>query len=95
MSTRWPTSTPKSGRGGFKISVGTCTEKLEVNGVGRHPLYSQLTATPNADGKAGDIQWNFEKFLVSPEGTIGARFRPQTTPDSDEVVKAVESVLAA
>ena len=71
------------------------TEKLDVNGEGRHPLYTQLTATPDAQGKAGDIQWNFEKFLVSPEGKIVARFRPQTTPESDEVVNAVESLLAA
>lgn len=71
------------------------TEKLEVNGQARHPLYAELTATPDADGKAGDIQWNFEKFLVSPEGTIVARFRPQTAPESDELVKAVESVLTS
>src|SRR6202171_19116 len=54
------------------------TAKLDVNGEGRHPLYKELTATPDAQGKAGDIQWNFEKFLVSPEGKIVARFRPQT-----------------
>jgi len=66
-----------------------------VNGQARHPLYTELTATPDAEGKAGDIQWNFEKFLVSPEGNIVARFRPQTTPESDEVVKAVEAVLVA
>jgi len=71
------------------------TEKLDVNGQARHPLYTELTATPDAEGKAGDIQWNFEKFLVSPEGNIVARFRPQTTPESDEVVKAVEAVLVA
>jgi len=71
------------------------TEKLDVNGARRHPLYTQLSATPDADGKAGDIQWNFEKFLVSPEGNVVARFRPQTTPESDEVVKAVESLLAS
>jgi glutathione peroxidase len=71
------------------------TQKLDVNGEGRHPLYTELTATPDAEGQAGDIQWNFEKFLVSPEGHIVARFRPQTTPESDEVVTAVESVLAA
>jgi glutathione peroxidase len=71
------------------------TQKLDVNGAGRHPLYTELTATPDAQGQAGDIQWNFEKFLVSPEGNIVARFRPQTTPESDEIVTAVESVLAA
>jgi glutathione peroxidase len=71
------------------------TEKVEVNGTGRHPLYQQLTATPDAAGEAGDIQWNFEKFLVSPEGRIVARFRPPVAPDSDEVVSAIESVLPA
>jgi glutathione peroxidase len=71
------------------------TEKLDVNGQSRHPLYAELTTTPDANGKAGDIQWNFEKFLVSPEGKIVARFRPQTTPESAEVVSAVESVLSS
>jgi glutathione peroxidase len=71
------------------------TKKLDVNGEGRHPLYTELTARPDAQGKAGDIQWNFEKFLVAPDGEVVARFRPQTTPDSDEVVQAIESVLDA
>ena len=71
------------------------TEKLDVNGETRHPLYTELTAQPDAQGQAGDIQWNFEKFLLSPEGKVVARFRPQTTPESDEVVNAVESLLAA
>src|SRR3954452_16412016 len=44
------------------------TEKLEVNGRRRHPLYRELTVQPDAAGEAGDIKWNFEKFLVSPEG---------------------------
>src|ERR1700677_1651732 len=51
-------------------------EKVEVNGGGRHPVYEELVAFPDADGDAGDIQWNFEKFLVSPEGEIVQRFRP-------------------
>jgi glutathione peroxidase len=71
------------------------TAKLDVNGVERHPLYTTLTATPDAEGKAGDIQWNFEKFLVSSDGDVIARFRPQTTPESDEVVQAIESALPA
>ncbi|WP_112236654.1 glutathione peroxidase [Kribbella monticola] len=69
--------------------------KLEVNGENRHPLYAELTTTPDAAGEAGDIQWNFEKFLVSPEGTVAARFRPQTQPESDEVVNAIETQLTA
>jgi glutathione peroxidase len=71
------------------------TEKVEVNGTGRHPLFEQLTATPDAEGQAGDVQWNFEKFLISPDGEVVARFRPQVTPGSDEVVSAIESVLPA
>ena len=68
-------------------------EKVEVNGPGRHPLYATLTATPDADGEAGDVQWNFEKFLLTPDGTIAARFRPRTTPESDEVVAAISAAL--
>jgi glutathione peroxidase len=71
------------------------TEKLEVNGPGRHPLYDRLTAVPDTDGAAGDVQWNFEKFLLDPDGTVVARFRPRTDPESDEVVAAVEEVLPA
>jgi glutathione peroxidase len=69
------------------------TEKIEVNGEGRHPLYAQLTATNDAEGKAGDIQWNFEKFLISPEGEIVARFRPLVEPEADELTSAVEATL--
>jgi glutathione peroxidase len=69
------------------------TEKVDVNGQRRHPLYQQLTSTPDAEGQAGDIQWNFEKFLVSPAGEIVARFRPRTEPGSDEVVEAIEANL--
>jgi glutathione peroxidase len=70
-------------------------EKIEVNGPGRHPIYASLTETPDADGEAGDIQWNFEKFLVRPDGTVAARFRPRTTPDSPEVLAAIEANLPA
>jgi glutathione peroxidase len=69
------------------------TEKVDVNGQRRHPLYQQLTRTPDAEGEAGDIQWNFEKFLVSPAGEVVARFRPRTEPGSDEVVRAIEANL--
>src|SRR5687768_8043465 len=44
------------------------TEKVDVNGPGRHPLYQVLTETPDETGEAGDVQWNFEKFLVSADG---------------------------
>ena len=70
------------------------TAKLDVNGPNRHPLYEELTATPDAEGKAGDVQWNFEKFLVSSDGEILARFRPLTTPDDPELVTAIERALS-
>ena len=69
------------------------TEKVDVNGEGRHPLYDVLTDTADADGKAGDVTWNFEKFLVDPSGQVVARFRPQVTPDAPELIAAVEQVL--
>jgi glutathione peroxidase len=71
------------------------TEKLEVNGPGRHPLYEALTATADAAGEAGDVQWNFEKFLVSPKGGVLARFRPTVEPESDELTGAIEAALPA
>jgi glutathione peroxidase len=69
------------------------TEKIEVNGAGRHPLYQALAAEPDAEGYTGDIRWNFEKFLIGWDGTIRARFAPQTRPDAPEVVAAIESAL--
>ncbi len=68
-------------------------EKVEVNGPERHPLYDELTAAPDAEGKAGDITWNFEKFLVSPEGEVVGRFRPLVEPEAPELVQAIEAVL--
>jgi glutathione peroxidase len=68
-------------------------EKIEVNGAGRHPVYDVLTATPDADGEAGDIMWNFEKFLVRPDGTVAERFRPRTVPDDPRVLAAIEANL--
>jgi glutathione peroxidase len=70
-------------------------EKIEVNGPGRHAIYASLTATPDADGEAGDIQWNFEKFVIRPDGAVAARFRPMTTPDSPEVLAVIEANLPA
>jgi glutathione peroxidase len=70
------------------------TGKLEVNGDGADPLFQQLTAVPDATGEAGDVQWNFEKFLLSADGRVVARFRPRTTPDAPEVRAAIEGVLA-
>ncbi|GBE67904.1 glutathione peroxidase [Mycobacterium sp. MFM001] len=67
--------------------------KTEVNGPGRHPLYTELTKTPDAGGEAGDVQWNFEKFLIAPGGAVVNRFRPRTEPDAPEVISAIEAVL--
>lgn len=69
------------------------TEKVDVNGPNRHELFTLLTQTPDADGVAGDVRWNFEKFLVRPDGTVAARFRPLTDPLAPELVEAVERVL--
>ena len=68
-------------------------EKIEVNGPGRHPLHDELTVAPDAAGEAGDIQWNFEKFLVGPDGKVIARFRPLTEPEDTEIVSAIEANL--
>ena len=70
------------------------SDKIEVNGAGRDPIYERLTEVADADGHAGDIRWNFEKFLVAADGRIVARFGPRTEPDAPEVRDAIESVLA-
>ena len=63
------------------------TEKVEVNGPGRHPLYRELVGT------GGDIQWNFEKFVVGPDGAVEARFDPGTEPNDERLVAAIEKRL--
>jgi glutathione peroxidase len=70
------------------------TEKIEVNGADRHPLYAVLTETADEQGRTGDVQWNFEKFLIDADGTVVARFNPSVVPDDPGLVKAVRSVLA-
>ncbi|MFE7803269.1 glutathione peroxidase [Streptomyces sp. NPDC057430] len=69
-------------------------EKTDVNGAARHPLYAELTRIADAEGEAGDVQWNFEKFLIGRDGRI-TRFRPRTEPEAPEVVAAIEAVLPA
>ena len=69
--------------------------KIEVNGAGRHPIYQELVTAEDANGDSGDIQWNFEKFLISPAGEVVGRFRPKTTPDDPAIVAAIEAVLPA
>ena len=72
------------------------TEKVDVNGDGRHPLYQQLVDVPDVDdGHTGDIRWNFEKFVLAPGGEVVARFNPTVEPTSDEVVETVEKALPA
>ena len=70
------------------------TEKIKVNGRGRHELYKELVKAKDSAGLAGPVMWNFEKFLVSPSGEI-QRFRPKTKPDAPEVIEAIESALKA
>ena len=67
--------------------------KVEVNGENRHALYDELTQKEDAEGKAGDVVWNFEKFLVSPDGEKITRFRPLIEPESPELIAAIEEAL--
>ena len=69
----------------------TDRSRLEVRLA--HPLYAELTAVPDEAGEAGDIQWNFEKFLVGPDGSVIARFRPLIEPEDPAVVSAIEASL--
>ncbi len=69
------------------------TEKVEVNGPGAHPLFQELASVPDVDGEAGEVAWNFEKWVISGQGEVVARFRPRTEPDAPEVRAAIESVL--
>jgi glutathione peroxidase len=69
--------------------------KLKVRGRDQHPLYAELTKTPDPNGKAGGVKWNFEKFLINREGEVVGRFRSKTTPDDPAVLSAIESALGA
>ena len=70
-------------------------EKIDVNGEERHPIYAELTEKADAEGEAGDIKWNFEKFLLSPTGEVVARYRPQVEPEDPTIVGDIEAQLAA
>ena len=70
-------------------------EKIDVNGENRHPLYAELTQATDDEGANGDIQWNFEKFLIGADGTVLKRFRPRTEPEAPEVVESIEAALPA
>ncbi|MFI8944839.1 glutathione peroxidase [Streptomyces syringium] len=69
------------------------TQKTDVHGDTRHPLYTELIDTADAEGYTGEVRWNFEKFLIAPDGTVAARFAPQTNPDTEEITTAIEAVL--
>lgn len=69
--------------------------KIEVNGEGRHPLFAALTGAVDGTGEGGDVRWNFEKFLVSPDGSVAGRFRSTTRPDDPVIIEALESALPA
>jgi glutathione peroxidase len=68
-------------------------EKIDVNGAKAHPIYQELTRATDADGEAGDVKWNFEKFLVAPDGTVVGRFRPPVNPDDPQLIAAIEAQL--
>jgi glutathione peroxidase len=68
-------------------------DKTRVNGIRKHPLYAALTREPDSDGKAGNVKWNFEKFVISPDGEV-SRFRPKVQPDAPEVIAAIERGLS-
>ena len=70
------------------------TEKVEVNGEERHPVYAELVQAPDQTGRSGDVQWNFEKFLLDGSGAVVARFDPTVVPDDPRVTSAIESVLS-
>jgi glutathione peroxidase len=67
--------------------------KLKVRGRGQHPLYGELTKAADANGKAGGVKWNFEKFLVNRNGEVVERFRSKVTPDDPAIVGAIEAAL--
>jgi glutathione peroxidase len=69
-------------------------EKTRVNGWHKHPLYAELTQVPDAEGHAGRVKWNFEKFVIASDGSV-SRFRPSTQPDDPAVIEAIEKALPA
>ena len=68
-------------------------EKVDVNGDDRHALYNELVEVADAEGHTGDIRWNFEKFVIGPNGDVVARFNPTVEPESDEIVQTIEKSL--
>ncbi|QDO86951.1 glutathione peroxidase [Ornithinimicrobium ciconiae] len=70
-------------------------DKVEVNGPGQHPLFAELTAVPDAEGRSGEVGWNFEKWLIDPSGLPVTRFRSRVEPESAEIVAAIQAQLPA
>ena len=70
------------------------TEKIDVNGEDRHEIYRSLVEVPNEKGRAGDVTWNFEKFLLDERGEVVARFRPKVEPDDPRLVEAIQALTA-
>ena len=68
-------------------------EKIDVNGENQNPIYAELNKVADAEGYSGDIRWNFEKFLIAPDGSV-QRFAPQVTPEDPVLVAAIEASLA-
>ena len=68
------------------------TEKIDVNGSDQHPIYTELTKVADGEGHDGEIRWNFEKFLIAPDGSV-TRFSPMVTPDDPSLVAAIEAAL--
>jgi glutathione peroxidase len=70
------------------------SEKVDVNGEERHQIFARLTETPNEKGESGDVQWNFEKFLIAADGAVVARFNPGIQPDDALITEQIESLIA-
>lgn len=70
-------------------------EKIDVNGESRHPIYEELVRVADAEGVSGDIRWNFEKFVIGPDGEIVARFSPMISPDDPALIATIEKILPA
>jgi glutathione peroxidase len=68
-------------------------EKIDVNGEHQSPIYATLNQTADAEGYSGDIRWNFEKFLIGPDGSV-QRFAPQVTPEDPVLIGAIEADLS-
>ena len=67
--------------------------KVDVKGPGQHPLYAILSQTADDSGKAGNVAWNFEKFIVGRDGRVARRFRSKVVPEDSKVAEAIEALL--